>query len=118
MNGPELALRLQSLQPGLITVFMSGYADHDVLHKVMHGAMTAFIQKPFTMDVLLLGVEEALRTPPKVSEAAHLSGFPLGDCNACDEKHLMRHVRAGAVCGLPGYRDAIKARVRAGRCGR
>jgi two-component system cell cycle sensor histidine kinase/response regulator CckA len=78
MNGPELALRLQSLQPGLITVFMSGYADHDVLHKVMHGAMTAFIQKPFTMDVLLLGVEEALRTPPKVSEAAHLSGLSAG----------------------------------------
>src|ERR1022692_3434290 len=78
MNGPELALRLQRLQPGLITVFMSGYADHDVLHKVMHGAMTAFIQKPFTMDVLLLGVEEALRTPPKVSEAARLSGVSAG----------------------------------------
>ena len=27
MTGPELALRLQRLQPGLITVFMSGYAD-------------------------------------------------------------------------------------------
>jgi DNA-binding NtrC family response regulator len=78
MNGPELALRLQSLQPGLITVFMSGYADHDVLHRVMHGAMTAFIQKPFTIEVLLSGVAEALRTPPKVSEAARLSGVSAG----------------------------------------
>ncbi len=56
MNGPELALRLQNLQPGLITVFMSGYADRDVLHKVMRGAMTTYIQKPFTIDVLLSGV--------------------------------------------------------------
>src|SRR5664280_142715 len=34
--------------------------------------------------------------------------FPLGDCNACDEKHLMRHVRAGAVCGLPAIETRLK----------
>jgi two-component system, cell cycle sensor histidine kinase and response regulator CckA len=75
MNGPELALRLQNLQPGLITVFMSGYADRDVLHKVMRGAMTTYIQKPFTIEVLLSGVATALRTPGNVNQAAHLSGL-------------------------------------------
>ena len=75
MNGPELALQLQSLQPGLITVFMSGYADRDVLHKVLHnkmaqGGMTNYIQKPFTINVLLSRVTAALGTRAEVSEAA------------------------------------------------
>jgi two-component system, cell cycle sensor histidine kinase and response regulator CckA len=78
MNGPELALRLQNLQPGLITVFMSGYADRDVLHKVMRGAMTTYIQKPFTIEVLLSGVAKALRTPANINEAARLSGLSVG----------------------------------------
>jgi two-component system, cell cycle sensor histidine kinase and response regulator CckA len=78
MNGPELALRLQNLQPGLITVFMSGYADRDVLHKVTRGAMTTYIQKPFTIDVLLSGVAQALRTHANVSEAAQLPGPSAG----------------------------------------
>lgn len=75
MNGPELAVQLQSLRPGLITVFMSGYADRDVLHKVIHGAMTNYIQKPFTIDVLLSGVAKALRTHANVIAAARLSGL-------------------------------------------
>jgi two-component system cell cycle sensor histidine kinase/response regulator CckA len=70
MNGPELALQLQSLQPGLITVFMSGYAESFVLRKVMHGGMTNYIQKPFTINVLLSRVAAALRTRAEVSEAA------------------------------------------------
>lgn len=74
MNGPELALQLRSLQPGLITVFMSGYAESYVLHKVLHktkqGGMTNYIQKPFTINVLLSQVAAALRTRPEVNQAA------------------------------------------------
>ena len=74
MNGPELALQLQSLQPGLITVFMSGYAESFVLRKVMHnkmaqGGMTNYIQKPFTINVLLSRVAAALRTRAEASAA-------------------------------------------------
>ena len=74
MNGPELALQLQSLQPGLIAVFMSGYAESFVLRKVMHnkmaqGGMTNYIQKPFTINVLLSRVAAALRTHAKASQA-------------------------------------------------
>jgi two-component system, cell cycle sensor histidine kinase and response regulator CckA len=75
MNGHELALRLQSLQPGLITVFMSGYADREVLHKVLHDGMTNYIQKPFTINILLSSVAAALRTRAEVSEAAPLPGI-------------------------------------------
>jgi two-component system cell cycle sensor histidine kinase/response regulator CckA len=75
MNGHELALRLQSLRPGLRIVFMSGYADRDVLHKVMEEGMTNYIQKPFTINILLSRVAAALRTRAEVSEAALLSGI-------------------------------------------
>ena len=78
MNGPDLAVRLQSLQPGLIAVFMSGYAERDVLQKLMHDAATCYIQKPFTIDVLLSGVAAALRTRPKISDAACSSRLPTG----------------------------------------
>lgn len=69
MNGPELALRLQDLQPGLITVFMSGYAESFVLHKLMHDGMANYIQKPFTINALLSRVAAALRAPAKASPA-------------------------------------------------
>jgi two-component system, cell cycle sensor histidine kinase and response regulator CckA len=72
MNGPELASRLQSLQPGLITIFMSGYADHVVLRKAMKSGTASFIQKPFTISVLLSRVAAALRKGAEVSEAALL----------------------------------------------
>jgi FixJ family two-component response regulator len=69
MHGPELAARLQYLQPGLITIFMSGYANRD-LHNVLHDDRTNYIQKPFTISVLLSRVAAALRTHAEVGEAA------------------------------------------------
>ncbi len=75
MNGPELALQLQNLQPGLITVFMSGYAESGVLRKVMQSGKTIYIQKPFTIDVLLSGVAKALEGHSGSDEAQHLPGF-------------------------------------------
>lgn len=58
MNGVELAERILELQPALVTVFMSGYADCDVLRKVLRQA--THIQKPFTVNSLLSRVAEAL----------------------------------------------------------
>ena len=37
MNGADLAHRMLDQQPDLITIFMSGYAEHDVLHKMENG---------------------------------------------------------------------------------
>ncbi len=59
MNGADLALRLQNMQPELITVFMSGYAEADVAQKIMR-ASKVHIQKPFTVDGLLSRIGEAL----------------------------------------------------------
>ncbi len=69
MNGAELAERLQRLGSGFTTVFMSGYAERHVLHQVLHDDRTNYIQKPFTINILLTRVAAALRKRAEVSEA-------------------------------------------------
>lgn len=59
-GGAELATKLASLRPDTEVLFMSGYTDDGI---VRHGALsegTAFLQKPFTPDVLVRKVREAL----------------------------------------------------------
>ncbi len=71
MNGADLAERLQSLRPGLITVFMSGYAESDVVRD-MRRQSVIHIEKPFTVDVLLSRIAEALGTDTRGLPAAGL----------------------------------------------
>ncbi len=59
MNGADLALRMLNHQPDLVTIFMSGYAEHQVLKKTQL-ASSIHIQKPFTVHVLLSRISEAL----------------------------------------------------------
>jgi PAS domain S-box-containing protein len=59
MSGSELARRLAS-HPGMMTLFMSGYADDAI---IKHGALqagAAFIQKPFSLSALASKVHELL----------------------------------------------------------
>ena len=62
LSGLELAARLESLYPGIKTLFMSGYTDHAVL---AHGILNPdknFLQKPFTLDELVSKIQEVLPT--------------------------------------------------------
>jgi CheY-like chemotaxis protein len=61
MNGADLASRLLEMQPKLATVFMSGYAEVDVARKLKRSS-AIHLQKPFTVQILLSRVAEALRT--------------------------------------------------------
>src|SRR5689334_25158351 len=40
MNGADLAQHMLSRQPDLVTIFMSGYAEHDVLKKAKFNSAT------------------------------------------------------------------------------
>lgn len=71
MNGTDLACRLQSMRPDLITVFMSGYAENDVLRN-MRRQSVMHIQKPFTVEVLLSRIAEALGTGGRMDPTASL----------------------------------------------
>ncbi len=64
MTGVELAGELARQFVALKIIYMSGYTDHTVLTNGMLPAGMNFIQKPFTLDLLIQKVREALRMPP------------------------------------------------------
>ena len=60
MNGKELSVRLQPLQPEMKTLFLSGYtadiiSDQGVIEDEIH-----FLQKPFSLEALTTKVREVL----------------------------------------------------------
>jgi two-component system cell cycle sensor histidine kinase/response regulator CckA len=59
LSGREVAERLVTIRPEMKVLFMSGYTDHAVMHRdVTPGA--AFLQKPFTPEVLARKVRQVL----------------------------------------------------------
>jgi PAS domain S-box-containing protein len=66
MGGRELALRLAEQRPGTRVLFMSGYADGGALPDRLGSLATAFIAKPFTLQLLASTIRTLLdgaRTP-------------------------------------------------------
>ncbi len=62
MNGAELARRVRELRPGLIILFMTGYAESEALRLATLEVKHKHIQKPFTVSGLLARVADALAT--------------------------------------------------------
>lgn len=60
MSGRELAEHLLQLSPQTRVAFLSGYTDDEVLRHGVLDARFAFLQKPFTPDVLASKVREVL----------------------------------------------------------
>jgi CheY-like chemotaxis protein len=70
MGGVELTEKFSAEFPGIPVLFMSGYADQIMLH---WNALSAYIQKPFTLSDLLRQVRELLdRTAPNSLPAEDL----------------------------------------------
>jgi two-component system, cell cycle sensor histidine kinase and response regulator CckA len=69
MSGPELAGRLLRARPALKVVFMSGYTDDAVARNGELGPGALFLQKPFSIDVLLRTVREVLDAGPTDSSS-------------------------------------------------
>lgn len=60
MNGRELAAKAIAQDPSLPVLFMSGYTDDRVLQDGVSGAHLSFLQKPFSLQVLLDKVRHVL----------------------------------------------------------
>ena len=60
LGGPELVERLLDRWPGMRAIYMSGYAEGDKIRVGMQDPNTAFLQKPFSADSLVLMVREVL----------------------------------------------------------
>ena len=63
MSGDELALRLKAMHPGFVTIFMSGYSGNTGWLRTNLGPPDHYIQKPFSIPMLLARVAEALSLP-------------------------------------------------------
>ena len=62
LGGRELARLLKSIRDDLKVLFMSGYADDAVVQQGVLEAGAAYLQKPFTPDVLATKIREVLDT--------------------------------------------------------
>ena len=60
MGGRELAERLQSQQPDIKVLFMSGYMDQTISYQDLLAAELNFIEKPFSPQKLANKVREIL----------------------------------------------------------
>lgn len=76
MNGLDLARRIQAIQPHLTTVFMSGYTENAVLQEAVRNPRSTYIQKPFTVDLLLTSVAAALAGEAVAGQGAELADLP------------------------------------------
>ena len=70
MNGIDLAEQLRKLQPNLITVFMSGYAQSDLVRSI-RASSAMHVHKPFTGNFLLSQIEQALAQEQRDPKAAY-----------------------------------------------
>jgi len=52
MNGSHLVEKVLEARPGMRVLFMSGYTDDEVMRRGVIDGQTAFLQKPFTPDLL------------------------------------------------------------------
>ena len=60
MNGAQLAARISAARPGLAVIFMSGYTEDVVARRRLLAVDTAFIQKPYSPEVLLQHIRRTL----------------------------------------------------------
>jgi DNA-binding NtrC family response regulator len=60
MSGRQLSQTLVGLRPGLKTIYMSGYTDDAVVRHGIREAAVAFLQKPFSLDMLARKVREVI----------------------------------------------------------
>ena len=86
MQGPDLAERMLAFRPELRVLFMSGYADSDVVRIKVLDRNLGFLPKPFAPDGLLETVERILAMPTARTMAA---GFET--VRVLEQEVLLRH---------------------------
>ena len=64
MSGPELAMELQRLRPGVRILFVTGYPDESAGLIERHQTL---LRKPFTPDALISKIRELLEGPTSLA---------------------------------------------------
>jgi PAS domain S-box-containing protein len=79
MSGSALVERLLVTRPDVKVLYMSGYTDDDVVRRGIDGISSRFLHKPFTPEVLLRHVREALAGGGPVASSGPPGVPPGGD---------------------------------------
>ena len=69
LSGPELARRMESLRPGVRTLFVSGYTAETVRGRGRLLEDSAFLEKPFHQLALLRAIRALIAQPRSRNEA-------------------------------------------------
>jgi PAS domain S-box-containing protein len=79
-SGPDLTRQLVRRRPGLKVIYMSGYTEDTIVQHEIHTAGAAFLQKPFTSEILGRTIREVLDgatgRPPAQAGAGSMSAGP------------------------------------------
>jgi PAS domain S-box-containing protein len=70
IGGRELARRIRNMDPHLPIIFMSGYTDDEELRRSFLDRGSAFLEKPFTPELLLSRIRDVISARPVLSRTA------------------------------------------------
>ena len=71
-SGVSMGRQLASFRPEMKILYVSGYADHSMLHESLWSGKSALLRKPFAYQALLQKVRALLDQQPKASGAGSL----------------------------------------------
>jgi len=60
ISGPELSRLLAERRPEIAVLFMSGYAEHEIVHRGIVNPQVSLLSKPFSAEALLESVRGCL----------------------------------------------------------
>jgi len=78
-NGLDLLTEILKSRPQQCVVMISGHADIDTAVQAIHAGAYDFIEKPLSLDRILITVDNAARTTRLISEKNRLVGIVYGE---------------------------------------
>lgn len=62
MNGPETLSKIRELDPNINVILSSGYTEKETRSKIVSDRGVIFLQKPYSIDILIAKVNKALQS--------------------------------------------------------
>ncbi len=67
MSGPETLREIRALDPDIHVILSSGYTEKETRERIVSDQGVIFLQKPYSIDILIKKVSEALQAYKNIS---------------------------------------------------